>query len=178
METSRRNSSVSSISAIRTTDVRKHVILAPCTFIRIIYNENQQLLLNSYSSCRRLLDHMKSIAGIHPDEIIDLIDHDGKLKQLSTHLDDYATQFLAARSTYYILKVEVDTTTGEKRYTPYFNLDQLDQRLCIVLTNTLNTLNKSLSKPKRISGTMRQYITSQPSTTTSQSKTKRSSNRK
>ncbi|CAF0829963.1 unnamed protein product [Adineta ricciae] len=179
METSRRNSSVSSISALRTMEIRKQIIITPCTFIRIIYGDNnQQLLVNSYATCRRLLDHMKSNIGIPSNEAIDLIDHEGKLKELSTHLDEYATQFLTARSTYYILKVEIDTTTGEKRYTPNFSLDQLDQRLCIVLTNTLNALNKSSSKPKRISGTVRQYITSLPTTATNQSKTKRTPNRK
>ncbi|CAF0829941.1 unnamed protein product [Adineta ricciae] len=144
----------------------------------LLSQDNQQLLVNSYATCRRLLDHMKSNIGIPSNEAIDLIDHEGKLKELSTHLDEYATQFLTARSTYYILKVEIDTTTGEKRYTPNFSLDQLDQRLCIVLTNTLNALNKSSSKPKRISGTVRQYITSLPTTATNQSKTKRTPNRK
>jgi hypothetical protein len=38
--------------------------------------------------------------------MIDLMDHEGKIKELSTHFDDYATQFLTARSTYYVLKVE------------------------------------------------------------------------
>jgi len=39
-------------------------------------------------------------------ETIDLMDNEGKIKDLNTHFDDYATQFLTARSTYYILKVE------------------------------------------------------------------------
>jgi hypothetical protein len=29
--------------------------------------ENQQLLLNSYASCRRLIDHMKQVVGIHQE---------------------------------------------------------------------------------------------------------------
>jgi hypothetical protein len=29
--------------------------------------ENQHLLLNANASCRRLLDHVKQVAGIHPD---------------------------------------------------------------------------------------------------------------
>jgi hypothetical protein len=39
-------------------------------------------------------------------ETLDLMDNEGKLKELSMHFDDYATQFLTARSTYYVLKVE------------------------------------------------------------------------
>jgi hypothetical protein len=34
------------------------------------------------------------------------MDNEGKIKELNTHFDDYATQFLTARSTYYVLKVE------------------------------------------------------------------------
>ena len=34
----------------------------------------------------------------------------------------------------------VDATTSEKRYTPNFSLDQLDQRLCIVLTSNHNLI--------------------------------------
>jgi hypothetical protein len=32
-----------------------------------LYIENQQLLLNSNASCRRLLDHMKQVVGIPQD---------------------------------------------------------------------------------------------------------------
>lgn len=67
--------------------------------------DNQQILLNSYASCRRLLDHLKPVIGIQQDETIDLIDNEGKLKELNIHYDDYATQYLTARNTYYVLKV-------------------------------------------------------------------------
>ncbi len=83
------------------------------------------------------------------------MDNEGKLKELNIHIDDYATQFLTARSTYYVLKIEgklthtyvklfqisiktlilVDSTTGEKRYTPNFNLEQIDQKLSTILTS-------------------------------------------
>jgi hypothetical protein len=92
-------------------------------FSLFLYIENQQIILNSYASCRRLLDHSKQIIGIHQDgkshsskqeifylflliEIIDLMDNEGKVKELNAHFDDYASQFLTARSTYYVLKVE------------------------------------------------------------------------
>jgi hypothetical protein len=34
------------------------------------------------------------------------MDNEGKLKELDAHFNDYATQFLTARSTYYVLKSE------------------------------------------------------------------------
>ncbi|CAF2507166.1 unnamed protein product [Rotaria sp. Silwood2] len=143
-----------------------------------LLQENQQLLLNSYASCRRLLDHMKQVVGIPQDETIDLMDNEGKIKELNLHFDDYATQFLTARSTYYVLKVEADSQTGEKRYTPSFNLDQVDQKLGTILTNSLNALNKSVRQPKRPTGPSRQNTTAQSSANTPQSKAKRASGRK
>jgi hypothetical protein len=34
------------------------------------------------------------------------MDNEGKLKDLNTHYDEYASQYLAPRNTYYVLKVE------------------------------------------------------------------------
>ncbi|CAF2090731.1 unnamed protein product [Rotaria magnacalcarata] len=144
----------------------------------LLLQENQQLLLNSYASCRRLLDHMKVVVGMSQDETLDLMDSEGKLKELSMHFDDYATQFLTARSTYYVLKVEADIASGERRYTPSFNLDQIDQKLGTILTNSLNALNKSVKNPKRIAGPSRQNTSVPASSSTPQTKAKRASNRK
>jgi hypothetical protein len=43
------------------------LVLQSNLFDFILEIENQQLLLNSYASCRRLLDHMKQVVGIHQD---------------------------------------------------------------------------------------------------------------
>jgi hypothetical protein len=34
------------------------------------------------------------------------MDNEGKLKELSTHYDEYASQYLTPRNTYYVLKVD------------------------------------------------------------------------
>lgn len=85
--------------------------------------ENQQVLINSYSSCRRLLDYLKPIIGIQQDgnrlnfrieienfdyhlETIDLMDNEGKLKELNMHEEEYASNYLTARNTYYVFKIE------------------------------------------------------------------------
>lgn len=91
--TGRRNSTANSLAGFRLQESRKTTIADVCTFVRFVYGgerrekttasdrwneerrsiskidslDNQQILLNSYASCRRLLDHMKQIAGIHPD---------------------------------------------------------------------------------------------------------------
>ncbi|CAF1014680.1 unnamed protein product [Adineta steineri] len=149
-----------------------------CTFIKVIHGENQQIVLNSYSSCRRLLDHMKILIGSPKEEILDLMDNEGKLKELNAHFTDYATQYLTARNTYYVLKVETDSATGDKRYTPSFNIDQIDQKICTILTNSLNSLNKSSTKIKRNVGPSKQTGAGSSTSSTSQSKTKRATNRK
>ncbi|CAF0904313.1 unnamed protein product [Adineta steineri] len=144
----------------------------------LLTNENQQIVLNSYSSCRRLLDHMKILIGSPKEEILDLMDNEGKLKELNAHFTDYATQYLTARNTYYVLKVETDSATGDKRYTPSFNIDQIDQKICTILTNSLNSLNKSSTKIKRNVGPSKQTGAGSSTSSTSQSKTKRATNRK
>ncbi|CAF1485866.1 unnamed protein product [Adineta steineri] len=144
----------------------------------LLTNENQQILLNSYSSCRRLLDHMKILIGSPKEEILDLMDNEGKLKELNAHFNDYATQYLTARNSYYVLKVETDSATGDKRYTPSFNIDQIDQKICTILTNSLNSLNKSSTKIKRNVGPSKQTGAGSSTSSTSQSKTKRATNRK
>ncbi|CAF1069409.1 unnamed protein product [Rotaria sordida] len=172
------SSFISSIPLITIIYSNSSLSKGTCTFIRLIYGENQQLLLNSYASCHRLLDHIKPIIGIQHDEIIDLMDNEGKLKELHTHGDEYASQYLTGRNTYYVLKVENDTAVGEKRYIPNFNLDQIDQKIYSILTTSLNSLNKSANKTKRPTGASKQNTPTQITSNTTQSKTKRTSNRK
>lgn len=87
-----------------------------------------------------------------------------------------------------------DGTTGEKRYIPNFNLEQVDQKLNVILTSScewwsichhwfdsldaLNTLNKSTTKPKRMVAAGRQNSITSSSTNAPQGKGKRTGNRK
>ena len=83
------------------------------------------------------------------------MDNEGKLIELSTHADEYASQFLTARSTYYIVKVEgklvemlanhqsiflVDAKKGGKHYTLNFNPEKIDQKLSSVLTSMTKSI--------------------------------------
>lgn len=40
METSRRNSNISSIAPVKTTEIKKQIISGTCTFIRLVYGGN------------------------------------------------------------------------------------------------------------------------------------------
>jgi hypothetical protein len=42
--------------------------------------------------------------------MLDLMDNEGKLKELNTHPDEYASQYVTARHTYYVLKIESKRT--------------------------------------------------------------------
>ncbi|CAF0972997.1 unnamed protein product [Rotaria magnacalcarata] len=153
--------------------------------VTIIYSnaslskENQQLLLNSYASCHRLLDHIKPLVGIPNDDVIDLMDNEGKLKELNVHSEDYASQYLAGRNTYFVVKIENDIVAGEKRYAANFNIDQVDSKLYSILSNAFMSLNKSsATKQKRSTTTTKQNTPVQPTSTGAQAKLKRTSSRK
>lgn len=90
----------------------------------------------------------------------------------------------------------VDQTTGEKRYTPSFNLDLIDQKLSTIITSnlkipiiiavskmffvldSLNSLNKSVKGQKRVAGPSRQNTSVPASANTPQGKGKRTASRK
>ncbi|CAF2974121.1 unnamed protein product [Rotaria socialis] len=171
--------SLSSMSATKTVETKKPCVPGSCTFFRLIHGENQQLLLNSYASCHRLLDHIKPLVGIPNDDVIDLMDNEGKLKELNVHGEDYASQYLAGRNTYFVVKIENDIVAGEKRYAANFNIDQVDSKLYSILSNAFMSLNKSSAvKPKRSTTTTKQNTPVQPTSTAAQAKLKRTSSRK
>ncbi|CAM4759929.1 unnamed protein product [Rotaria magnacalcarata] len=144
-----------------------------------VRRQNQQLLLNSYASCHRLLDHIKPLVGIPNDDVIDLMDNEGKLKELNVHSEDYASQYLAGRNTYFVVKIENDIVAGEKRYAANFNIDQVDSKLYSILSNAFMSLNKSsATKQKRSTTTTKQNTPVQPTSTGAQAKLKRTSSRK
>jgi hypothetical protein len=43
MDSSRRNSSLSNLAPVKTTEVKKHIISGTCTFVRLIYGGNESI---------------------------------------------------------------------------------------------------------------------------------------
>lgn len=73
-----------------------------------------------------MLNYLKDQLSLNKDELIDLIDFDGNLKEIpNSNKKDYAIQFLAPTASYAVLKVDLDTNTNEKRYTPILNESKL-----------------------------------------------------
>ncbi|CAF1064776.1 unnamed protein product, partial [Brachionus calyciflorus] len=96
------------------------------TFVKILYADNKTILLNSLCSCLHMLNYLKEQLSLNKDELIDLIDFDGNLREIpNLNNRDYAIQFLVPTVSYAVLKIDLDTNTNEKRYTPILNENRL-----------------------------------------------------
>lgn len=96
------------------------------TFVKIFYADSKVILLNSLCSCLHMLNYLKEQLGLSKDELIDLIDFDGNLKEIpNSNNKDYAIQYLAPTASYAVLKVDLDANTNEKRYIPFLNENKL-----------------------------------------------------
>uniref|UniRef100_A0A669PZA7 Chromosome X open reading frame 65 n=1 Tax=Phasianus colchicus TaxID=9054 RepID=A0A669PZA7_PHACC len=77
-------------------------------FICITHNDNQSFLANTDCPVLLLLSHLRSKVGVPPNEAIDLCDKQGSPKMLFQvkTMEDRASDFLPARRTYYVCRVE------------------------------------------------------------------------
>ncbi|XP_069319030.1 uncharacterized protein CXorf65 homolog [Eulemur rufifrons] len=77
-------------------------------FIFINHGDNQQFLVNTNCSVRRLLCYVRSKVGLPKRDTVDLCDETGTMKMLfmTKTPGEYASKFLTTRSTYYVCKVE------------------------------------------------------------------------
>ncbi|OXB54231.1 hypothetical protein ASZ78_006194, partial [Callipepla squamata] len=77
-------------------------------FIYVTHSDNQSFLANTDCPVLLLLSHLRSKVGVPPNEAIDLCDQLGSptmLFQVKT-TQDRASDFLQARGTYYVCRVE------------------------------------------------------------------------
>ncbi|OXB79676.1 UNVERIFIED_CONTAM: hypothetical protein H355_011062 [Colinus virginianus] len=77
-------------------------------FIYVTHSDNQSFLANTDCPVLLLLSHLRSKVGVPPNEAIDLCDQLGSptmLFQVKT-MQDRASDFLPARGTYYVCRVE------------------------------------------------------------------------
>uniref|UniRef100_G1N8Y6 Chromosome X open reading frame 65 n=1 Tax=Meleagris gallopavo TaxID=9103 RepID=G1N8Y6_MELGA len=77
-------------------------------FIYITHSDNQSFLANTDCPVLLLLSHLRSKVGVPPSEVIDLCDKLGSPKMLFhvKTMQDRASDFLPARGTYYVCRVE------------------------------------------------------------------------
>ncbi|XP_021261671.1 uncharacterized protein CXorf65 homolog [Numida meleagris] len=77
-------------------------------FIYITHGDNESFLANTNCPVLLLLSHLRSKVGVPPNEVIDLCDKVGSPKMLFQvkTMQDRASDFLLARGTYYVCRVE------------------------------------------------------------------------
>uniref|UniRef100_A0A8C9ASN2 Uncharacterized protein n=1 Tax=Prolemur simus TaxID=1328070 RepID=A0A8C9ASN2_PROSS len=73
-----------------------------------LFSDNEQFLVNTNCSVRRLLCYVRSKVGLPKRDTVDLCDETGTMKMffMTKTPEEYASKFLTTRSTYYICKVE------------------------------------------------------------------------
>eukprot|EP01136_Pigoraptor_vietnamica_P018175 Opistho-1_new@64388 len=86
-------------------------------FISVKYADNRTLLFNPNCLSVILLRCIKERCGYPGEVAVDLADEQGWVKNLSSHLDEYADKFLTARASYVLVKMEKGED-GELMYTP------------------------------------------------------------
>lgn len=88
-------------------------------FITVRFGDCQEALFNPNCMTKVLLEDIKKRCRRDREEVIDLSDESGNLKNLLEHKGDYATQHLKARHSFILIKV--DRKEGEETYTPLLN---------------------------------------------------------
>jgi hypothetical protein len=85
------------------------------------------MLLNSLCSCLHLTNYLKNEMNLSKEDLIDLIDFEGTLKEIPNYTsNEFAAQYLTITQTYVPLKIDLDTITNEKRYTSLYDETRLN----------------------------------------------------
>ncbi|EAY12387.1 hypothetical protein TVAG_246210 [Trichomonas vaginalis G3] len=103
--------------------------------INIRFND-QNKPININCKCGVILEHIRKCANLDSSLLLDLSDKDGNVKLLRPNLTTYATQFLSAGETYYL----VSATEDPKQYT---------YKLLATLTPEEGTIDVKPTKPDK-----------------------------
>jgi len=90
-------------------------------FITVRYGDCQEALFNPNCMTKVLLEDIKKRCRRDREEIIDLSDESGNLKNLLEHKGEYATQLLKARHSFILIKVDKKEGEDVSTYTPLLN---------------------------------------------------------
>lgn len=122
------------------------------TFIRIFYDDNKMMLVNSYCSCLHVINFIKEKLNLGRDDQIDLMDFEGNLKDIPTNSSkSYLISYIVPTSNYFILKIDKDQDTGEKKFYPMI----IENKLNAMITKTLQNLNTGKLNTNRTNGTIK-----------------------
>lgn len=116
------------------------------TFIKIVYGENNMLIVNSWCTCFHMMNYIKEKLQLSRDDVIDFIDFEGSVKDMpNLNNKDYAIQYLTPTTTYTVLKIELDLNTNDKRYVCLLNESKLNANM----NKTINNLNTGKTMPSK-----------------------------
>ncbi|XP_013406584.1 uncharacterized protein CXorf65 homolog [Lingula anatina] len=96
-------------------------------FITVLYGDNRQQIFNPNCLVKILLHHIKERCHLDKNDVVELSDDQGAVKNLHTNLTEYGTEFLSDREQLILLRVEKDAEGEEDRplYIPL--LDGLEE---------------------------------------------------
>ncbi|CAH3105066.1 unnamed protein product [Porites lobata] len=90
-------------------------------FITVRYGDCQEALFNPNCMTKVLLEDIKKRCRRGREEIIDLSDESGNLKNLLEHKSEYATEILKARHSFILIRVDKKEGDEISTYTPLLN---------------------------------------------------------
>ncbi|KAL9963697.1 hypothetical protein ACROYT_G027228 [Oculina patagonica] len=90
-------------------------------FITVRFGDCQEALFNPNCMTKVLLEDIKKRCRRDREEIIDLSDESGNLKNLLEHKGEYATELLKARHSFILIKVDKKEGEDASTYTPLLN---------------------------------------------------------
>ncbi|PVD32780.1 hypothetical protein C0Q70_08226 [Pomacea canaliculata] len=122
------------------------------SFIIVKYGDNEEAIFNPWCSTHTLLEWIRRKCKCDDSIVLDLVDLEGQIKNLSTGADDYACDYVTPRETYILIRVDKQGDNGPNRYVSLLNnLDQFSPDLMVKL-NSLSrpsTRNKKSDRLKR-----------------------------
>ncbi|XP_074633931.1 uncharacterized protein CXorf65 homolog isoform X2 [Acropora palmata] len=90
-------------------------------FITVRFGDCQEALFNPNCMIKVLLEDIKKRCRRNREELIDLSDESGNLKNLLDHKTEYATDLLKARHSFILIRLEKKQGEDLFTYTPLLN---------------------------------------------------------
>lgn len=120
-------------------------------FVTVRFGEDKKRLFNANCRNEILLDHIKKKCDCELDDIVELSDEQGVVKNLRNHPLDYGTDYLKERETLILLKVEsnssddADPQNDRSIYIPLLTSLENDSNFIETINPKMEEYNKERS---------------------------------
>ncbi|ESO89502.1 hypothetical protein LOTGIDRAFT_204334 [Lottia gigantea] len=120
------------------------------SFIRVKYGHDKEAIFNPWCSTYTLLEYIRRTCDCDQEYVIDLVDQQGHVRNLSTGTEEYANELVSARETYVLVRIERDGEMGSNKYIPLLdNLDKFNPELLVKLNNLSRPSTRKKDKYKK-----------------------------